>query len=61
MRGLADALIEAMRVRRHKIVTVEWCNIHGVKFSEKIRGMDARCVKHEIDHLDGILITGGAA
>ena len=50
-----------MLVRRHNIITVEWRNVHGMKFSEKLRGMDARCVQHEIDHLDGILITGGAA
>ena len=49
-----------MQVRRHNIITVEWYNVHGVKFSEKLRGMDARCVQHEIDHLDGILITDGA-
>ena len=43
-------------VPRHKIVTVEWVSIHGMKFSEKLRGMDARCAQHEIDHLDGVLI-----
>jgi peptide deformylase len=45
------------RIKRHKIITIEWWNVHGMKFSDKLRGMDARCAQHEIDHLNGILIS----
>lgn len=40
------------RVRRHSRITVEERG-HKLKF----RGMAARAIQHEMDHLDGILIT----
>lgn len=43
-------------VTRHKLLTVEWFTVHGVRHSQKMRGFDARCVQHEIDHLNGVLI-----
>lgn len=43
-------------VARHKIITVQWHNPDGTIRSAKMRGLDARCVQHEIDHLDGKLI-----
>ena len=46
-------------VDRHKIITVEWVDLGGGARSAKMRGLDARCVQHEIDHLDGILIPVG--
>lgn len=43
-------------VTRHKIITVEWTGLDGSANRRKMRGLDARCVQHEIDHLDGVLI-----
>ncbi|MCK5605051.1 peptide deformylase, partial [Candidatus Pacearchaeota archaeon] len=49
-----------VRVRRHKWITVRYTapDMNG-KFMEridKIRGLAARIVQHEIDHLNGRLI-----
>ena len=46
-----------IRVSRYKIITVQWTDLDGSIKKEKMRGMDARCVQHEIDHLNGILIA----
>lgn len=47
-------------VDRHKIITVQWRAPDGTTHSAKMRGLDARCVQHEIDHLDGKLIIAVA-
>jgi len=39
---------------RYKIVLVEWFNTEGVRCKFKARGLLARIIQHEIDHLDGI-------
>jgi len=49
-----------VQVARHQIITVQWNDLDGSTKTAKLRGMDARCVQHEIDHLDGVLITKGA-
>lgn len=46
------------RVPRYNIVEVDCYNISGVRQPPlKLRGIDARCAQHEIDHLSGKLIT----
>jgi peptide deformylase len=38
-------------------ITVKAQNTHGDAFEQQLTGMSAVCIQHEIDHLDGILIT----
>lgn len=45
------------KVKRFETVLVRAQNLHGEIFEEELTGMDARCVQHEIEHLDGALIT----
>ena len=44
-------------------ISCEWIgqDEHGHKIKGKASGMDARALQHEVDHLDGILITDRAA
>lgn len=44
-------------VERSAGVTVEYQDVAGVKKSIKAKGLLARVIQHEIDHLDGILFT----
>jgi peptide deformylase len=41
------------RVRRHRTVTVEYCDRQGQPQRREWEGFVARIVQHEIDHLDG--------
>ena len=43
-------------VSRPPEVDVEWEDMSGNKLSGTFRDLPARCVQHEIDHLDGILM-----
>ncbi len=45
------------RVERSTSIEVEWMDIKGRKMKKKIAGFGARVVQHEVDHLDGILIS----
>jgi len=45
------------KVERSYKVTFEACDIEMKKFTRTVTGLEARCVQHEIDHLDGILFT----
>lgn len=47
-------------VSRHVAVSVEYLTARGVPQSLDATGMTARCIQHEIDHLDGILFTDRA-
>ncbi len=42
-------------VARPESITVEWQDIEGKKFKERISGYFARQVMHENDHLNGVL------
>lgn len=42
---------------RAATIHLEYCNVLGVTQRVKLGGLVARCVQHEIDHLDGNLIT----
>lgn len=48
------------KVERAIKVTFEAWDINMRKFERTVEGMEARCVQHEIDHLDGILFTDRA-
>lgn len=45
------------KVWRHKRITLEYTDIKGEKQVLEISDWNARIVQHEIDHLNGILIT----
>lgn len=38
-------------------ITVHWIDFDGHEQNVTLRGLTARCIQHEIDHLEGILIT----
>lgn len=50
----------SIRVRRPKQVLVHYRNSMGTSGSVQADGLFGRCIQHEIDHLDGILITDKA-
>ena len=41
-------------VYRAKQIEVEWQTMEGKKKSATLRGLEARCFQHELDHIDGI-------
>ncbi|MDX1472228.1 MAG: peptide deformylase [Flavobacteriaceae bacterium] len=43
-------------VRRWKWVAVEFTDENGERVRKKFRELESRCVQHEIDHLNGILM-----
>ena len=46
------------RMRAHKIL-VEFQDRNGIKHSREFKGIEAVCVQHEIDHMDGVMINSG--
>jgi peptide deformylase len=46
-------------MERSKICDLEFTNLSGERLRIKLKDMDARCAQHEMDHLNGILITTG--
>jgi peptide deformylase len=48
------------KVERAIKITFEACDLNMVKFERTVEGLEARCIQHEIDHLDGILFTDRA-
>jgi peptide deformylase len=44
-------------VKRYDTITVRGQDISGKPMRLKLEGLPARCLQHEIDHLDGILFT----
>ena len=47
-------------VKRAESCTVSGLDRDGKKFSLRAEGLLARCFQHEVDHLDGVLITDKA-
>jgi len=48
------------KVERAIKVTFEAYDLEMKRFERTVEGLEARCVQHEIDHLDGILFTDRA-
>ncbi len=46
-----------LSVNRHLEITVEYVDKHKKSCIIKFIGYDAKCVQHELDHLDGITFT----
>ena len=42
-------------VVRHEKITVEYMDLDGKIQVKKVKGMEAICIQHELDHLDGEL------
>lgn len=47
-------------VDRHEKITVEYTNLDGKKITGTVKGMEAICIQHEVDHLDGIVFLDRA-
>ncbi len=45
------------KVQRSKSVTVEYKDLEGISQRIKATGFFARVIQHEVDHLNGVLIT----
>ncbi len=43
-------------VKRHKSIRVKGYNRYGKSVGFQLKGLAARCVQHEIDHLNGVTI-----
>lgn len=43
-----------VHVRRHARVTVRYRDYHNEERQAEMHGVEATCVQHEIDHLDGV-------
>lgn len=48
------------KVERAYKITFQAYDLEMKKFERTVEGLEARCVQHEIDHLDGILFTDRA-
>lgn len=48
------------QVKRHKSVTIKYLNESGQEQTLKAKGLLARIIQHEINHLDGILFIDKA-
>jgi len=46
-----------VRVKRHKRITLTGYNSEWQPIKHKLSGLAAACAQHEVDHLNGILIT----
>ena len=45
------------RVARPMVIDLAWISPEGVEMEQRLRGSEARIACHEVDHLDGILVT----
>ena len=50
-----DQALGKARVERPAAVHARWLDEHGVAHDERIEGMLATCIQHEMDHLEGVL------
>ena len=48
---------EEYQVKRYNKITIRYQNAQGETLKESFQGYDARVIQHEIDHLNGILIS----
>jgi len=48
------------KVERSEKITFQAYDLDMIKLEKTVEGIEARCVLHEIDHLDGILFTDRA-
>jgi peptide deformylase len=46
-------------VMRPSWIEAAWCDLDGAVQHGRFEGINARCFCHELDHLDGVLISQG--
>lgn len=46
-----------LKVKRAQVAEVSYQDITGARYTRRFTGLQARCVLHEIDHLNGIVFT----
>lgn len=46
-----------IKIKRPKLIRVRYLDSFGEAHTDKFVGMSARCVQHEMDHLDGVNFT----
>ena len=46
-----------IELERPAQITISWQDLHGNQNEESFSGLEAVCVQHEIDHLDGIVFV----
>jgi peptide deformylase len=46
-----------LKVKRYSTITAEYLDKHGNQCTILLKGLDARCFLHELDHLDGVCFT----
>jgi len=44
-------------IKRPQKITIKYRNLSGHPMIETYEGLEARCVLHELDHLDGIVFA----
>ena len=55
--SIPETMIDRIMVPRYKRIKLKYLDRFGNMKIEKFNGLLARCIQHEIDHLNGILIT----
>jgi peptide deformylase len=50
-----------IKIKRPKLIRVRYMDSFGEAHTDKFTGISARCVLHEMDHLDGINFTSRAS
>ena len=48
-------------IQRSKVVELEYYTTEGEKITQTLEGLAARCVQHELDHLNGIIFLQRAS
>lgn len=47
---------QTIKVKRYKIIDVEYTNLGGYKVRKTLKGLSARIFQHELNHLNGICL-----
>ncbi len=55
--GCLSVPIQRITIYRPESIELEYLDINGKKQIESFNGLNATCIQHEIDHLNGIIIT----
>ena len=50
-----------LMIKRSKVIELEYYTTEGEKIVQTLEGMAARCVQHELDHLNGIIFLQRAS
>lgn len=59
--SIAGTGINKVEITRSERITVQYCTLDGEKVVREESGWNARIIQHEIDHLDGTLISDYAS